>query len=704
MKDNTPRASIHVGDNKKSFSAAEGNEAERRDWDERRYHLKNADKEKNNHYDFSRKKLNFEIIKGGKIVPLGYYDTPLHERLQERLHDLGFKPYMDTKHPDKVADNSPNCTLTIIFGGDHDTLYNLAFGSQNVDTENPNTDNSNTHLEQGIIDWATDTYKFACERWGEDNIISFAVHCDETSIHAHVQTVPTAMIKTRGRGSVAYRKKSEPSVELSTKEWKLLSKEERSDYEKVQVERKAKETVSFAKVWGETPSALSATLRQMHTDYHDKVGYKYGLERGQEYDELTDEEKRNRKHKDKVTLEAERQARLAMENAKIEASKAEEQKVKAEQALDNIKEYAVLATIDKKELSFPILNIEKDIKDAKDGVARELSVPIPALLGQKAWREKCTSNITAIIDTLVAAFDAAREKQNDGVKKSVNSQYTYYMQHLNKLIKENQSLRSENDSIKAENSKNKKRISQLDEHAVQKITNEKNAVIAIKDARISDLEVKQVKLTEDNNALQSKYNALVGKWNVLWQEPEFKEANNAVIKRKAAEKEQQEREVQDCKERKCKILDQFISEGRECLVTFAKGNGIQFDDTEACRIYYGVVASAIKNNISLYDNNGVSTATDSLLSGIMWSGCSEFRKSCVTNWTKLFTSKDANFKESIIENFVSFIDTMSCNQDNYMSLCGSNGCADQLTNWDGSLKPGLSGTGIRSFSNVTKRK
>ena len=54
MQSNIPRAAIHVGKDKKSFSAQVGNEAERRGWDENVYRLKNADKEKNNHYNFSR--------------------------------------------------------------------------------------------------------------------------------------------------------------------------------------------------------------------------------------------------------------------------------------------------------------------------------------------------------------------------------------------------------------------------------------------------------------------------------------------------------------------------------------------------------------------------------------------------------------------------------------------------------------------------
>ena len=85
METNQPRASIHVGADKKSFSAQMGNEAERRGWDEKRYHSKNAETEKNNHYNFSRKGLNFEVTKGAKVIHLGSNPIPLYKRLQQRI-------------------------------------------------------------------------------------------------------------------------------------------------------------------------------------------------------------------------------------------------------------------------------------------------------------------------------------------------------------------------------------------------------------------------------------------------------------------------------------------------------------------------------------------------------------------------------------------------------------------------------------------
>ena len=44
------------------------------------------------------------------------------------------------------------------------------------------------------------------------------------------------------------------------------------------------------------------------------------------------------------------------------------------------------------------------------------------------------------------------------------------------------------------------------------------------------------------------------------------------------------------------------------------------------------------------------------------------------------------FTDKAIDNFLAFVDHMSCSADTYVSLGGSNGCADQLTNWDGTQK------------------
>lgn len=664
MERNIPRAAIHVGTDKKSFSSQVGNEAERKGWDEKRYQLKNADIDKNNHYNYSRKRLNFEIVKDGKIVPLGSQSVPLHERLQHRLDELGFKPYMDAKRPDQVSRNSPNCTVGIIFSGDHDVLNRLAFGEQKLNTSDPNADHSKVVLQKGIYDWALDTYRFACEKWGEENVIGFDVHCDETSIHAHVQTVPVEQVKKRGRIGSKYIHKDNPEKVLSTKEWRALPKEERDNYTKSEAAKGVVERVSYAKVWGERAKDKSQYLSQLHTDYYNKVGHKYGLARGFSYDELSEEEKRGRKHKNKVVLEAERQAKVA---------------------LDKVEKYAVLATIDKKELTIPLLNIKAPVQEAMNAIKKELAIPIPTLIGQKTWREERVANIYAAIKALVAAINAERDKQNEDVRKSVNKTYTYYMQNLNKQIEENKSLRAENDALKAENNKVKQRISQLDEKAVERVTTQ---LVYAKEELTSTKSY--------NTTLMEMYNDLKARWNAIWLESEMTDAWRRVEVRKEREAKEKARQEAEAKResmarqnRYIGVLDKFIHEGHEALSSFAKTDRVNFNEKESASIYYGIMASAVKHNIGLDSKASIESAAKRFLSDMSWHGFTDFKQECVTNWTKLFATNEVQFTNNAIDNFLTFVDHMSCCADTYVSLGGSNGCADQLTNWDGTQKAGL---------------
>ena len=169
----------------------------------------------------------------------------------------------------------------------------------------------------------------------------------------------------RERIGSKYIHKDNPEKVLSTKEWRALPKEERDNYTKSEASKDVVESVSYAKVWGERAKDKSQYLSQLHTDYYNKVGRKYGLARGFSYDELSEEEKRGRKHNNKVVLEAERQAKVA---------------------LDKVEKYAVLATIDKKELTIPLLNIKAPVQEAMNVVKKELAIPIPTLIGQKTWQ------------------------------------------------------------------------------------------------------------------------------------------------------------------------------------------------------------------------------------------------------------------------------------------------------------------------------
>ena len=88
------------------------------------------------------------------------------------------------------------------------------------------------------------------------------------------------MTKARGRASAKYVHKDDKSKVLSHKEWKKLPEEIRSNFIRTEDERREKECVSYASVWGKDKYAVGKTYYQIHTDYYNEVGHKYGLERG----------------------------------------------------------------------------------------------------------------------------------------------------------------------------------------------------------------------------------------------------------------------------------------------------------------------------------------------------------------------------------------------------------------------------------------
>ena len=213
----------------KSFGTAEANENERR-WNDDKIDSKNQDP--TNHYDKTRMKLNFEIGPDGKVHPLGYQKKTLEVRLQERLTELGWKPF---KPDSKIQ---PNCCAKFIFGGNHDRTLEMAFGTQAVNLDK-GADNSHLQRCPEIEQWAKDVYDWCTKRYGEENIIGFQVHLDESSPHIHALIVPVGQRSKSGR-----------------------------------------ECVMWSAKFGKNRYEYGRILREMHTSLYEEVGSKYGLERG----------------------------------------------------------------------------------------------------------------------------------------------------------------------------------------------------------------------------------------------------------------------------------------------------------------------------------------------------------------------------------------------------------------------------------------
>ena len=246
------KQAMHVGAGK-SFGTAEANENERR-WNDDKIDRKNQDP--TNHYDRTRMKLNFEIGPDGKIHPLGYQEKSLEVRLQERLDELGWKPF---KADSKIQ---PNCCAKFVFGGNHDRTLEMAFGNQAVSLEK-DADNSHLHRCEEIEHWAKDVYDWCVRRYGQENIVGFQVHLDESSPHIHVLIVPVGIRPKSGRECVM---------------WSAKFGKDRFEYGRI--------------------------LKEMHTSLYEDVGSKYGLERGDSIDGRNVQHLHKREYIRKLTKEA----------------------------------------------------------------------------------------------------------------------------------------------------------------------------------------------------------------------------------------------------------------------------------------------------------------------------------------------------------------------------------------------------------------
>ena len=604
---------------------------------------------------------------------------------------------MDKNNPLGISDNSPNCTVGIIVSGDHDVLTRLAFGDQDVDFT---LQKSNAHviLKQGIKDWALDTYHWACDRWGAENIVGFDVHLDETTPHIQIQTIPVAKTKSRGRASIKYVHKDDKSKVLSHKEWNKLPEEIRSNFVRTEAERREKESVSYASVWGKDKYAVRDTYYQMHTDYYNKVGHKYGLERGDDIAMLPGEERRERVHKSKAVLEAERQAKDAiarnqMENERLEGQKEkmacevqdmkkqkesleeqndklegeihhkEQHKERLEGNISQLEDYAAALDIKEEDLIVPTLKTDPLVKDAWDAIKEEFGKPIPAF-GQKEWREERRKAIKVILTEMQTALMQAKDVQKQDILKLGKALYNKAMQNVRAIIEQNKQLQNENGRLTEENDILRKRIASMDENAIARLRDKKDAEIKELQERLGKAESETVRSGNKAYSEHQKAESAEKKLREMLDIPEIKEIWESIQQNKEAFRKQ---------------IDKWIEVGVAAIRNYADGKDNDFQAEQGNAVAWGIIAKAVEYGLDPTDEKQRRMATAYLLEKVSWTGMSEFKAGLTASRTR------------------QLCDAMTVTKDLMANLLlaaggrgsvgvGGGGSNGELTNWDGTKK------------------
>lgn len=162
----------------------------------RNYSVMNPEEKKYGYYDPTRVNLNFEVGKGGVIMPVRKQYS-IVQRFKDNLRNRGIE---DPNEKKIKAGKEPNrnTVANIIIGGSREQMHRLAFGEQTVNLEK-GADNRNITRKEDIEKWALDMYDFVSKKFGEENIVAFIVHLDEKNPHIHCTLVPV-----NKKGKISY--------------------------------------------------------------------------------------------------------------------------------------------------------------------------------------------------------------------------------------------------------------------------------------------------------------------------------------------------------------------------------------------------------------------------------------------------------------------------------------------------------------------
>ena len=209
-----------------SISKSESNE-QQRNWSTKLWDRKSKDSLAN--YDPTRAHLNFEVTKGGKVQPIDKSKS-IDEKMNDNLRSRGIR----NPNARNNVRRKQRILAQMIFGGNRERMLELAFGDQKVDFTK-GADNSHVTRNSDIEKWAVDVYNYVARHFGEQNIVSFYVHLDESNPHIHCTLLPIDENRNR---------------------------------------------ISWTSVFGKNPAEESASMRKRHDALYEEVNKKWGLERG----------------------------------------------------------------------------------------------------------------------------------------------------------------------------------------------------------------------------------------------------------------------------------------------------------------------------------------------------------------------------------------------------------------------------------------
>jgi len=437
----------------------------------------------------------------------------------------------------------------------------------------------------------------------------------------------------------------------------------------------------------------------MHTDYYNEVGRKYGLERGDDIAMLPGEERRERVHKSKDVLEAERQAKEAiiksqMEHERLEGQKEkmagevqdmkrqkesleeqndklkgviqnkEQHKEKLESSISQLEDYAAALDIKEEDLIVPTLKTNLLVKKAWDDILEELVKPIPAF-GQKEWREDRRKAIKTILTDLQTALMQAKDVQKQDILKLGKALYNKAMQNVRAIIEQNKQLQKENGRLTEENDILRKRIASMDENAITRLREKKDAEIKELQERLGKAESEAVRSGNKAYSEHQRAENAEKKLREMLDIPEIKEIWES---------------IQRNKEDFSKQIDKWIEDGVAAIRDYADGKDNDFQPEAGNAVAWGIIAEALGYGLDPTDEKQRKIAAAYLLEKVSWTGISSDFKIELTAARTRQLCDAMTVSKGLMANLF-----LAAGGRGGIST-GGGGSNGELTNWDGTKK------------------
>jgi hypothetical protein len=239
------------------------------------------------------------------------------------------------------------------------------------------------------------------------------------------------------------------------------------------------------------------------------------------------------------------------------------------------------------------------------------------------------------------------------------------MQNVRAIIEQNKQLQKENGRLTEENDALKKRIASMDENAIARLRDKKDAEIKELQERLGKAESEAIRSGNKAYSEHQKAESAESQVREMLGIPEIKEIWEGIQQKKEAFSKQ---------------IDKCIEEGIAAIRDYADGKDNDFQPKQGNAVAWGIIAEAFKYGLDPTDEKQRRMATGYLLEKVSWTGiASEFKRDLTAARTRQLCDAMTVTKD-LMANLL-----LSAGGRSGIST-GGGGSNGELTNWDGTKK------------------